>query len=422
MQGAIRAKHEAVLELLLSKSPSATSLANAFSSARQLPCSKHERLALFNLLLPEGVRGIQVNQALIESAKREPTDLEIPRLLLRHDASVDFLSGQVLEIAARSGSQNLLKLLVGLGSQHSLEAAFSVARQTSFSSRQLRFEIFQCLLEAGVRGMQVSEALIEAVQRDASDLQLPLLLLSHEASVNLHNGRSLRLAVKAGSVALLRVLVAGKANTACVESAFRKARDVHLSSQQRIDIYRCLSKAGIRQEEVSAALLEAVPTGSKDLVDLLILHGANVNRADGNCFAMAASQGDIGIFKALTAHGPEIGLVVPTLIRWLDDEALLVQYLQFCFDDTSTDALALSNSVMFAALERFPRGARLIQLLLEHGCIASGTREAQVDKDAGPESVTALLWALYQPRPGISDSVILTLLGAGARGSCYPTL
>jgi ankyrin repeat protein len=422
MQGAIRAKHEGILKLLLSKSPSAMSLANAFLSARHLPCPKHERLALFNLLLRAGVRGSQVHQALIESAERELTDLDIPRLLLRHDASVDFSGGQVLEIAARSGSRNLLKLLVRSGSQPSLEAAFLVARQTFFSSPRLRFDIFECLLKAGVRGMSVSEALIEAAQRDASDLQLPHLLLSHKASVNLHDGRSLRLAVKAGSVALLTVLVAGQANTASVESAFRKAKCVLLSGEQRIDIYRCLLKAGIRQDEVSAALLEAVPTGSKDLVDLLLFHGANVSRADGKCFVMAATQGDIEIFKALTAHGPDMGLIVPTLIRSLDDEALLVQYIQLCFDGTSTDASALSNSLIFTALERFPLGSRLIQLLLDRGCIASSTRESQVDEDAGPETVTALLWALHQPEPGISDSVILTLLGAEVGGTCNPSL
>jgi len=50
------------------------SLANAFLSEKQLPCSKYERLALFNLLLGAGLKSIQVNQALIESSERDLTD------------------------------------------------------------------------------------------------------------------------------------------------------------------------------------------------------------------------------------------------------------------------------------------------------------------------------------------------------------
>jgi hypothetical protein len=159
-----------------------------------------------------------------------------------------------------------------------------------------------------------------------------------------------------------------------------------------------------------------VPTGSKDLVDLLLLHGANVNSSDWNCFVRAANQGDIGIFKTLSAKGPEMGVIVPSLIRSLDGEALLVQFLQKQFDGTSTGAVAPSNAVIVTALKQFPRGARLIQLLLDHGCVASSTREAQLDEDAGAESVIPLVWALYQPRPGIRDSVLLTLVGAGTRG------
>lgn len=420
IQEAIRAKHVPLLKLLLTKSPSGSSLANAFLCARQIPCSRNERLTVFALLMQAGLKGCQLNEALIESAEREPDNVEVPRLLLRHGASVDFLNGQAIEIAARSGSQTLLKLLVGSVPQKtSLEAAFLTARQTAFSSRRLRVDVFQCLLEAGVRGVQVDEALIEAAQRDATDLQLALVLLKHQASVNFNNGRCLHLAVKAGSVALLKILMGGRPNKISVELAFRKARRVQLSNQQRIGIYQCLLEEGIRPDEVSAALLEAVPTGSKDLVELLLRHGANVNSADGNCLLMAATQGDTEIFKTLAANGPDMGIIVPSLIRSLNDETHLLQFLQLCFDSTSADVVPLNSSVIFTAMERFPRGARLIRFLVGHGCVASSTREFRLDEGAETEDITALIWALYQPRPGISDSVVLTLLGAEARGVCH---
>ncbi|KAF7512128.1 hypothetical protein GJ744_002290 [Endocarpon pusillum] len=416
LQEAIRARHVALLMLLLTKSPSVASLANAFSTARQASCSRDQRLTMFDLLLQAGSTGIQLNQALIESARREPSDLDIPRLLLRYDASVDFLNGEAMEIAVQSGSHPLLKLLVGsVHEKSSLEAAFLTARRTAFCSPRLRIDIFQCLLEAGLRGVQVNEALIEAAQRDATDLQLPLVLLSHQASVDFHSGRSLRIAVTAGNAALLKVLLARRPEKTSIELAFRRARQAQLSDQQRIDIYKCLLKEGVKQDAVNTALVEAVGTGSVDLVQLILLHGGNVNSADGNCFVVAATQEDAKIFKVLAANRPEMGVIIPLLIRSVNHETHLLQLLQLCFDSNSADVVSLSDSVIFTAMERFPRGARLIRFLLEHGCVANSTREFQLDEGAGIEEITALIWSLHQPRPGISDSVILSLLAVGAR-------
>ena len=73
--------------------------------------------------------------------------------------------------------------------------------------------------------------------------------------------------------------------------------------------------------------------------------------------------------------------------------------------------------LLFLAIDRFEQGHKLVALLLGHGCSAGATRVLQLSQDGEPEPVTALIWALSRPLPGVSKSVLLTLLDRGPEGA-----
>jgi hypothetical protein len=68
------------------------------------------------------------------------------------------------------------------------------------------------------------------------------------------------------------------------------------------------------------------------------------------------------------------------------------------------------------AMRYFPRGHELMRFLLIHGCPGGLTRVEKLEPTMTAEHVTPLLWALHQPRPGISEKVILTLMKLGHEG------
>jgi hypothetical protein len=98
-----------MLDLLMSHCPTSSSVETAFLAARMATLDENTRLSVFQRLLPGQLKSETLSQALIESVKRNPKLLDIPTLLLKHGAPVDF---ECFAIAAKNDDISLLKLLL----------------------------------------------------------------------------------------------------------------------------------------------------------------------------------------------------------------------------------------------------------------------------------------------------------------------
>ena len=513
IQGAVTLRSSELLQLLLSRNPSKISLQNAFATARQISCSSQSRREIFQLLLQAGYRGDQINLALVESIERNANDTKIPRLLLNHDASVDYDRGHGLDLAARSGSLPLLELLMSKKpNPASLDRTFRTVMRTTFTDT-IRISVYTSLLTGAVSVDLISAALHEAVVRGSVNLDLLRLLLSHKASLDFNDGEALCTLVRRGDISTTKILVTSrparpgtlnKAFESCltletskrlafarllmplgvsiskVESSLNRivkerdheflelmlksgANPIHnegeglleaagmgdavsfnllAESSARIDIIdRAFARMlelgtipktpnglqiaanlltrGVSQNLIHQALqiaLESYDKHSDQFVKMLLQYSVDVNTAHGNFFVLAGQLEDLTLFESLCAHNPLAEVVLPALIRCpaLKDENKVVDLIRRCLDHIEGPFDSRNNSVLFLAMDHFPRGAQLVQLLLDHGCPAGKTQTGKLKPSCEAEPLTPLLKSLYDPR--ISDSVSLRLLHASDSG------
>lgn len=519
LQHAVSGRSAELLMILLMKRPDQCSLSTAFTAARQLTCSTHKRLELFQLLLGAGYRGDQLNYALVEAITRSPDDLRIPQLLLQNDASVDFDNGVPLSSAVRSGNETLVQILIATHPDpKSLENAFRVLRSSNMSENR-RFSICALLLTTDlIPTDEISAALIDAVRAERNDVRLFRLLLNSDASLDHSNGEALCTAVERGDLAtstlflesqaassnvldrafdccfklcqqarlslaklllpkgvssnalgkylktaviqkdhdLLRLLIHHGADTefqggdalvatarngdpiafqmlmpstvrpSIIDRAFEAAIESRTveSFSGGLHVAELLLRQGVGEHLKNEALLDAVQSYKQvqeGFIKLLLNHGADVNIQNGQCFFSAADREDYELFDMLLGHEPSFEIVIHRLMMSIESEEKVVPFLRRCFNHSQNFFESQDNRLLFIAMERFPSGAALVKLLLDSGCSAGATQVLKLKLNYEAEELTPLVWALYQPRPGIKNSVIMALLERGNEGSIHPS-
>jgi hypothetical protein len=148
----------------------------------------------------------------------------------------------------------------------------------------------------------------------------------------------------------------------------------------------------------------------------MLAHGADTRAEGGASFIAAASLNDTTLFEQLVQTHPNVEVLIPVLVRSIKSEMKLIALLSSCFDRLGSLLPSDNNELLFIAMQNFNRGHELIRFLLMHGCPVGLPRIEKLEPTMAAENVTPLLWALHQPRPGISDQVILTLLKLGHEG------
>ncbi|KAF2675954.1 ankyrin [Lentithecium fluviatile CBS 122367] len=366
---------------------------------------------------------------------RHSSTLPMMELLLAHGVE-EGPAISALRIAVRGGSENLdiIQRLIAADARL-LGPAFQ--HTIAVDSIQKKAPILKYLLTKGVPQQSLDQALaVEtrlAVTND--DTTILQILLQHGGSVNYNSGEAFALGVASGNSSLLRQLLGGKdvPSRHTITKSFRHLFQ-ELSAQSPLrgarnvaEVARELLSRGVDQPAIDSALRAVLdPVNSEDniepILDLLLHHHADVNVADGTCFAFAAQRNSLALFDKLLAHRPRFDTMVLTLIGSNLQEEVLLRCLKSCFeygctsDDLDVRLLQRKPSLVLA-VERYPRSESVTKLLLQHGCNPDITVAGQVDAAGGEEMLPALVWALAQPQKTISSSVILALLEAGASPS-----
>jgi hypothetical protein len=235
------------------------------------------------------------DEALIQASREaSPQDLSLVVLLLEHKATPNFRDGAAVLESVKAKNLPLLDLFISTNpNKTTLTNAFNAARKVK-CSREERHRIFSSLLKAPFKGYDTSQAMVEVVQLNPTDIETSVLLLDHGASVDHAKGQALRTVATAGSLQLMNIFISKRPNQISRDAAFVGATATSLDVDARKAVYLALLETKISRDLISAALLAAThhKTVDKELLSLLIKFNASLDFKDGNAVYNVTTRGD----------------------------------------------------------------------------------------------------------------------------------
>ncbi|KAI0528343.1 hypothetical protein GGR58DRAFT_496274 [Xylaria digitata] len=407
---AVTALNLPVLNRLLSRGISPEILKQPFELARSLDCRESDRFNIFESLLKAGHRSTAVDNALIEAVERNPTTLDIPTLLVRHKADINYEGGRVVLIAASTGNLELLELLLPCGPKQSTVDGAFMAALSSDQEPSTKRRVLEKLLPVGVSSQPKSEALTESLNKPLASANIPQLLLEHGASVAFNEACVFRSAFKVAPRQLVELLSQYITDGTTATLAFQHALRIDMEPAKRYWIYECLLSKSVDPVEISKALVNSLETDPflSDIPRLLLRHGASVTWSDAQPLRLAITSGAVEVTKLLSGHisSPVTADFAFACARKSVLNAEVRYNIFHCLLSRNVSTSQLSDALI-EATSRGQGDLGIIRLLLENGadacsdncrCFALAARE-------GFDSVFRLL-----SEDAIVDTVFPTLL------------
>lgn len=411
-----------LLKIFLSREPSQSSRDAGFHYATHSQLDPEQRKQIYQSLLESNISQGLISFALLKATQDEQIDQSLLGILISFNASLDFESGSAVRGIVKNGDLETLKVLLTGNVSHAqtLNIAFSSCMNLEGENR---LAIAKALLEKdpSVSTETISHHLAQIVQQKDHDLLS--LVVAYKPDPAYNGGESLILAAQAGDAKSTELLTIVEIPSETVNEAFfqlLEARTIRSKPEGGLKTAEILLRLGVLQHLVDRALLDGfddrIDQMTKDLVELLIPYKPNVSGGDGKLFVDMAKISDEDLFKRLASQKSELNLVIPALIRSIENEDELISFLQLLEECAERDSAPLGDFVIFKALEQFPESHLLTKHLLNHGCSANSKTSAELNLPTGEEDMTVLVWALSRLEPTISEKVILEILADGHGG------
>jgi len=384
------------------------------------PISWNKKQQIFESLLAAsaGVVIEDMSKLLADSVTSLPECTQLPQLLLARGAEVKF---ETLKVALEKSSLKLLDVLVSsIKSADTVVKTFKHARNTTIGLDR-RYWIYQHLLGKGIPSDDVSEAFLDSLEADnLGDLSFPKLLLENGASPGYQNGKPFSLALRANSLVAVRLLTQYLVDDSMATVAFDVVcKTPLLKKHVRMEIYRSLLEWNISKSSISQALVDSFKGGHPDIsfLRLLLAKGADPNKDNSHCFAVASKTGALAEFQALSKYA-KLPEVLKVLLNNFQEEWEIIRWFKVCLEEQPRLGKIDQDELVFQCLRKFPGGATLLKLLLDQGVSASAKMDHCLCASWKPEPCTALIWALFS-KPRIENNVILVLLSRGDAGMLH---
>ena len=309
MELAIKSGNVALLELLVDSKPNHQTLSSMLPIAMR-EAEKNLRYKIVAKLLQSGARGTKVSDALAqEVCSNRACEIQLVRLLVKHDARIDFSDGFAIKHAASVPLETeLLRILVeGRDASKVLPSLIPIAM---VHAQEIRLPLLQIILEKSPKEQHIDAALVDAVLEGPASQPTIGLLLQYGASVSFDNAKALKEASAAGYPSIVRSLLS--ANPArkylfeALGSAMHAPADKNKSdSAMRLACVKLITNSGVQKcEAVHYALIQAVQDADHDLIEHLTDSGADPNYENGASVVIATEQADIKSLTLLAKANP----------------------------------------------------------------------------------------------------------------------
>ncbi|KAJ4199391.1 hypothetical protein NW767_008199 [Fusarium falciforme] len=173
-----------------------------FRHVRNSDIDSERRFIAYQSLVDKDIDTDEVSEALLDSIKSDPDNLDTPNLLLEHGAIVNYKDGAAFTMAFESSNLNLVRAL----SRHLVKAdesaatlAFDYVSNNSSFDSDVRLEIYSCLLEFSISKESLNKALVGALESAAINTAIVSMLVEHGADPNAEEANCFVLACKKNS-------------------------------------------------------------------------------------------------------------------------------------------------------------------------------------------------------------------------------
>jgi ankyrin repeat protein len=234
----------------------------------------------------------------------EQGQAELVSLLVTHGANVNYRNAAALRKAVQD--QRIDIVLVIMKGKPSAEAvssvfydAFSINSVITPADRNFLMELLLC---GGAQGDCVDETLVRVVR--VSERSLSSLLIQYGASLDYNQAESLRIAVRAGDLSLVRILLQGCLRPEYVIDQFDEIGRPFVKDQTHEIMSMLLSKAqGAAGMPLDKALVISVEQRLINITELLLNYKASVNYNGAQALQICVSAGDLESLKLLLSKG-----------------------------------------------------------------------------------------------------------------------
>ena len=463
LQVATATNNVEMVNLLASRGVSSSSLEEALEKAVGQKLPKVVRALLQHGADPNALAGV-IFQSAIQSQRPEIIELllrshikvahaylaanlplavsqgriDIVLLLIAYGADVDYDHASALRKAVQNESIDLvLAVMKGKPSRESVSVAFEYAF-SAHSSTTLpeKYLLIETLLCGGAQGERVAETLVQVVRSGNRDIAR--LLILHGASPLHRSAEALKIAVAAGDVELVKILLVDSVTKSCASRLFKEIPKPYTETQT-YNLMSALIFKGASGTSLDEALVVAVQQQSGIITRLLLDHKASADYNDAQALQIAASAGDLSTVGLLLSKGrPQphsmqyvLPLVPPgpqklryDMTRLVIDAAssvkiptpLLNAALMQTIDSQRHEVdLPLANILIVAGADVNHSNGRCFRLATKGGALE--LLELLVTSSATRSSITSAVPEVSKLPPSMLKRRIMTLLlDHGARG------
>lgn len=300
-----------ILNLLLSKGqPSPRSLQVVLPVIPESPLQLRFEMtkSIINAAGRNGIAASVLDDSLLSALSRPSHEfnqflIPLVEILITAGARVDYKRGKFFRLAAEFESMELLELLIHNTSQPtSLSPAVRVCMKIQESKK--RQKLIGILLEHGAKGLEVNQALIDAVEERSIDPVLIKSLLGR-ADLDYLNGRAIVSAMRHNSVEVVKPLIdTGRlSRKTCLEAVQVLFEPDTGQRQAKLSL---LLQTDIGQQGLDNALIQEI-SGERDgkIIEMLLDHQASCEHDWGKSLELAIHCQDFEILRQLIAKRPD---------------------------------------------------------------------------------------------------------------------
>ena len=194
----------------------------------------------------------------------------------------------------------------------------------------------------------------------------------------------------------------------------------------RCDILESILQVGVGKKRINTTLVKACQRSeeppARDLIYLLLNHGASVDTEQGICLQIAAERGDYKFAKVFLESSPTedtVSLAFPKIFLAKTDENSLIRmtnlFLEHGLLPDVENMGPMQESPLVLALTIHKNAPILAKTLVNAGCAVNSVFLSTLHDFVGPEYITPLLWVLChsETTPSYRDLIVALIQAEG---------